>query len=118
MDDIAVDIGGTQLRAALYPSEGIEARAIKTIPTQGEQPALERLFMLLASIWPKDDQVHCIALGAPGALGRHRRHAWRCLRSRPDRRLRAARIRNVACRRHGSARGADLDHECRAGPRP
>ena len=68
MDDIAVDIGGTQLRAALYPSEGIEARAIKTIPTQGEQPALERLFMLLASIWPKDDQVHCIALGAPGAL--------------------------------------------------
>jgi len=68
MYDIAVDIGGTQLRAALYPPEGIEARTIKTIPTQGEQPALERLFMLLESIMPEDDQVHCIALGAPGAL--------------------------------------------------
>jgi len=68
MYDIAVDIGGTQLRAALYPPEGIEARTIKTIPTQGEQPALERLFMLLESIMPDDDQVHCIALGAPGAL--------------------------------------------------
>lgn len=68
MDDIAVDIGGTQLRAALYPPEGIEPRVLKKIPTQGEEPAIERLFSLIESIWPEKNGIRCIALGAPGAL--------------------------------------------------
>ena len=68
MDDIAVDIGGTQLRAGLYPAEGIEPRVLRTIPTQGGEPAIERLYSLIASIWPDDSGVRRIALGAPGAL--------------------------------------------------
>ncbi len=68
MDDIAVDIGGTQLRAALYPPEGLEARVIQSIPTAGEKPALERLFDLIASIWPENGAVRSIALGVAGAL--------------------------------------------------
>jgi glucokinase len=63
---IAVEIVGSSSAALNLRRD--RSRAIKTIPTQGEQPALERLFMLRGSIWPKDDQVHCIALGAPGAL--------------------------------------------------
>ncbi len=68
MDSIAVDIGGTQLRAALYPEEGIEAKVIKSTPTRGEQSALERLFDLIQSILPADAPVGCIALGVAGAL--------------------------------------------------
>ena len=68
MDSIAVDIGGTQLRAALYPEEGIEARVIKSTPTSGENPALERLFDLIQSVLPQEIPVSCIALGVAGAL--------------------------------------------------
>ncbi len=68
MDDIAVDIGGTQLRAALYPGEGIEAKVIQTTSTAGENPAIERLFDLIASVWPADGAVRRIALGVAGAL--------------------------------------------------
>ena len=68
MDDIVVDIGGTQLRAALYPSEGLQPRVFKAIPTSGEKPAIERLFDLIESIWPAVTEVRRIALAAPGAL--------------------------------------------------
>ena len=68
MNDIVVDIGGTQLRAALYPPHGLEPRVFKAIPTSGEEPALERLFILIESIWPADTEVRRIALAAPGAL--------------------------------------------------
>lgn len=68
MDYIAVDVGGTQLRAALYPAEGIEAKVIKTVATRGENSAMERLLDLIASVWPSDTQVRCIALGVAGAL--------------------------------------------------
>ena len=68
MDDIAVDIGGTQLRAALYPPEGLDARVIKSTPTAGENPPLERLFDLIASVWPENGAVRHIALAVAGAL--------------------------------------------------
>lgn len=68
MYDLAVDIGGTQLRAALYPEQGIEAKIIKATSTVGENPAIERLFDLIASVWPADGGVHRIALGVAGAL--------------------------------------------------
>ena len=68
MDDIAVDIGGTQLRGALYPPEGIEPKILKAIPTRGDEPAIERLYNLIESIWPHDNLVRRIAMGAPGAL--------------------------------------------------
>lgn len=68
MADIVLDIGGTQMRAALYPEEGLEAVAQKTITTAGAEPALERLLELIASIWPSEGQVRNIALGIAGAL--------------------------------------------------
>ncbi|HNR02314.1 MAG TPA: ROK family protein [Anaerolineaceae bacterium] len=68
MDDIAVDIGGTQLRAALYPPEGLDARVSRSIPTAGENAAIERLFDLITSVWPADGAVRRIALGVAGAL--------------------------------------------------
>lgn len=68
MADIVLDIGGTQMRAALYPEEGLEAVAQKTITTAGTEPALERLLELIASIWPSEGQVRNIALGIAGAL--------------------------------------------------
>lgn len=68
MYDIAVDIGGTQLRAGLYPPEGIEPSVLRTIPTRGDETALERLYSLIASIWPEEGQVRRIAMGVPGAL--------------------------------------------------
>jgi glucokinase len=68
MYDIAVDIGGTQLRAGLYPLEGVEPKVLRAVPTQGEGTTLERLYSLIATIWPEDDQVRCVAMGVPGAL--------------------------------------------------
>lgn len=65
---IAVDIGGTQLRAALYPETGIEAITLKAIPTVGDQPSIERLMDLIASVWPDEDKVETIALGVAGAV--------------------------------------------------
>jgi glucokinase len=68
MDDIVVDIGGTQLRAAVYPPEGLQPRVIKKIATQGEEPAIDRLYSLINSIWHEAKGVRRIAIGAPGAL--------------------------------------------------
>lgn len=68
MDYIAVDIGGTQLRAALYPGEGVEPKNLQSTSTTGENPAIERLFDLIDTVWPAGGGVNCIALGVAGAL--------------------------------------------------
>ena len=68
MNYIAVDVGGTQLRAALYPETGIEASVIKAIPTKGQGTAVERLLQLLDSIWPEDQKVERIGLLVPGMV--------------------------------------------------
>jgi len=68
MNYIAVDVGGTQLRAALYPETGIEASVIKAIPTKGQGTAVERLLELLESIWPEDQKVERIGLLVPGMV--------------------------------------------------
>ncbi len=63
---IAVDIGGTQIRAALYKDESIIPSKIQKISTSGEKPALERLCDLISIIWP-DDGVSAIGIAAAGA---------------------------------------------------
>ncbi len=64
---IAVDIGGTQLRAAVYPAGETRPIRQKRIPTQGEnETPLERLMGLIADIWPFDAHVNSIAAAAPG----------------------------------------------------
>jgi glucokinase len=65
---ISVDIGGTQLRAAVYPSDGITPVAIQKIPTRGMEPGVyERLTDLIDSVWPSGP-VDAIEVAAPGPL--------------------------------------------------
>lgn len=66
---IAVDIGGTRIRAAVFPEEGTEPLVHEKIATQGDGIApVERLMRLIAGIWPGDARVRAIGLAAPGPL--------------------------------------------------
>ncbi len=61
---IALDIGGTQLRAALYPDDGLEPVIKKSIPTHiGDEKPENRLLQLIESIWPSNGHVNCIGGG-------------------------------------------------------
>ncbi len=64
---IAIDVGGTQIRVAIYPKGENRPTKQKRIPTQGNnQPPLERLIDLLAELWPAADNVCAIGMAAPG----------------------------------------------------
>ncbi len=64
---IAVDIGGTQLRAAFFAAGETKPLLSKRIPTQGKnQTSVERLLDLLAACWPSEGTVKGIGLAAPG----------------------------------------------------
>ncbi len=66
---IAVDIGGTQIRVAVYPENSTQSINQKKIKTQGEEKSpLDRLIDLLTEVWPRDGEVNSIALAAPGYL--------------------------------------------------
>jgi glucokinase len=68
---IAADVGGTQLRAALYPSEGLTPITLKRLPTHSSQAGaspFDRLCELIASIWPENGQVSVISVTAPGPI--------------------------------------------------
>ena len=61
---IALDIGGTQLRAALYPLDGLDPIIKKSIPTHnGNEKPETRLLQLIESIWPSNGEVICIGGG-------------------------------------------------------
>lgn len=66
---IAIDIGGTQMRAASYHPHRLDPVHIDRIPSQihGEKPQ-ERLVNLLHKIWPKDGQVEAIGIAVAGPL--------------------------------------------------
>jgi len=66
---IAVDVGGTQLRAAFFLDGEIEPFELKRKDTKahGEKP-LDRLIILIKSVWPERGLVSCIAIGVPGPL--------------------------------------------------
>jgi glucokinase len=64
---IAVDIGGTQLRAGVYPAGDTKPLANRRIPTQGkDQLPVDRVMELIASIWPMKHEVKGIGMAAPG----------------------------------------------------
>ena len=65
---IAVDIGGTQLRVAVYPLHGIVPNRQKRISTTGPGSAVERLISLIKELWPEGDEVLAISAGAPGQV--------------------------------------------------
>lgn len=61
---IALDIGGTQLRAALYPDDVLEPIIKKSIPTHNDDEKPEnRLLQLIKSVWPSQGEVFCIGGG-------------------------------------------------------
>ena len=69
---IAVDIGGTQMRAAAYTQDQVSPLQLKKIPTLASKPGgLERLFKVIEDVWPKDGQVAAIGIGSPGPLDPH-----------------------------------------------
>ncbi len=65
---VALDIGGTQLRAAVYPPNGITPLAARKVPSRGmEAGVFERLTDLIDSVWPAEP-VDAISVAAPGPL--------------------------------------------------
>ncbi len=66
---IAVDIGGTLLRAASYASDTRAPLKISRVQTQlADRSIFERLVDLISSVWPESEQVAGIAIAAPGPL--------------------------------------------------
>jgi glucokinase len=69
---IAVDIGGTHLRAALYEPEVTKPIIHKRIRTHADEPGVYgRMEALIESIWPKDGNVAAIGVASPGPLDPH-----------------------------------------------
>ena len=66
---IAVDIGGTRMRAATYRLDSLTPIKIERIKTRkkGSTPQ-ERLEKLIASVWPEDDEVAAIGIAVPGPV--------------------------------------------------
>ena len=66
---IILDIGGTQIRAACFPTESQIPTKVVRIPTQGDGiPPLDRLTNLIAEVWPSPDAVAAIGVAAAGPL--------------------------------------------------
>jgi len=66
---IAVDVGGTRMRAALYASDSLTPLKINRIKTRKKNsPPQERLEKLIKSVWPDSDQVDAIGIAIPGPV--------------------------------------------------
>lgn len=66
---IAVDIGGTQLRAGLYLSGSINPVHLEKVSTQySDESPIDRLILLIDSIWPEDIEISSIGVAAPGPV--------------------------------------------------
>jgi glucokinase len=66
---IAVDIGGTHIRAASYAADSVEPLQIARTETQNpDRTPLEGLINLIVKVWPDDGQVKSIGVAAPGPL--------------------------------------------------
>ncbi len=69
---IAVDIGGTHMRAALYEPDHTQPIVHQRVETHAEEPGVYgRMETLIESIWPKDGQVQAIGVASPGPLDPH-----------------------------------------------
>jgi glucokinase len=69
---IAVDIGGTNIRCALFPEVGDSPIATKKISTRNPKDSSDtpskRLISCIENIWPKNDTVLGICAAAPGSV--------------------------------------------------
>ena len=66
---IAIDIGGTQMRAASYTPQSLTPIKINRIQSRvtGKTPQ-ERLIQVVDSVWPKDKNVESIGIAVAGPL--------------------------------------------------
>ena len=65
---IAIDIGGTQLRVAVYPQNSTIPIKVQRAPSLGmEEGVFDRLTALIDSVWP-DEPVDIICAAVPGPL--------------------------------------------------
>ena len=72
---IAVDIGGTHLRAAAYESEQVKPSSHKRIKTLANEPGVfERMVRVVEEVWPPDHKVVAIGVASPGPLDPHTGH--------------------------------------------
>ncbi len=66
---IAVDIGGTQMRAAVYDDDDLTPIVVDRISTRHPSATpIERLYSLITSIWPKNHEITAIGVAAAGPL--------------------------------------------------
>jgi glucokinase len=65
---IAVDIGGTQIRAAAFRRGNTTPEVVKRTPTRGEGTSFERMCGLIQSVWPEQGTVEKIVIALPGPL--------------------------------------------------
>lgn len=66
---ITADIGGTSMRAAAYPSNGIHPLTHRKISTENSNSTVfESLVGLIRSVWPDDADVAAISVASAGPL--------------------------------------------------
>ena len=69
---VAVDIGGTHMRAASYSQDDITPIKHKRIRTLASEPGgFERLIGVIEEVWPQGKPVAAIGIGSPGPLDSH-----------------------------------------------
>jgi glucokinase len=69
---VAIDIGGTQLRAAVYDQSQTDPLKVKKIETKAaESNTFGRLVQLIEDVLPKDQKVGAIGLSSPGPVDPH-----------------------------------------------
>lgn len=69
---IAVDIGGTHLRAAAYESESLQPIHHERVKTRASETGVyERLTNVIESVWPQNGVVDAIGVASPGPLDPH-----------------------------------------------
>lgn len=69
---IAVDIGGTHLRAALFEPENPRPIVHERVETKADEPGVyQRMQAVIESIWPRDGRVLAIGVASPGPLDPH-----------------------------------------------
>lgn len=69
---IAVDVGGTKIRVAVYGEEGITPLQQTRVSTRGVKGnALDRLMETIQALWPAADTVSAIGIAAPGPIDPH-----------------------------------------------
>lgn len=66
---VAVDIGGTHIRAAAYKSDNIKPLTHQRSRSHAKEPGtFDRLVRVIESAWPQDSTVQAIGMASPGPL--------------------------------------------------